>query len=85
MCSGPQEVHTSLYPSQEGTTLFFKMSKQSPLLQAALLCRVVQEGMQPHRPQMSLAVKGPDQFLLIGSGEIRNKEKDYTAREYNTR
>lgn len=85
MCSGPEEVHTSLYPSQEGIKLFFKMSKQSPLLQAALLCRVVQEGMQPHRLQMSLAVKGPDQFLLIGSGEIRNEEKDYTAREYNTR
>lgn len=72
MHSGSVEVHTFLFPSQEGTKLFFKMRKQSPLLQAALLCRVVQEGMPPCRLQVPLAVKEPDQSLLTGSGEIRN-------------
>lgn len=83
MCSGPEEVHTSLLPRRE-LNCFFKMIKQSLLLQAALLCRVVQEGVPPGRLQMPLAVKEPDQSLLTGSGEIRNEEKDYTAREYNT-
>lgn len=35
--------------------------------------------------QMPLLGQEPDQSLLTGSGEIRNEEKYYTAREYNTR
>jgi len=49
------------------------MSKQSLLLQAALLCRVVQEGMPSRRLQVALAVKEPDQSPLTGSGEIRKE------------
>ncbi|KQK82301.1 hypothetical protein AAES_207028 [Amazona aestiva] len=41
--------------------------------------------MPPHGVQMPLAVEKPDQSLVTVSGEIRNEEKDYTARESKMR
>ncbi|XP_010117922.1 PREDICTED: calcium/calmodulin-dependent protein kinase type 1D-like, partial [Chlamydotis macqueenii] len=45
----------------------------------------MQRGARRRAITMPLAEDEPDWSLLTGSGELRNEEKDYLAKEYNTR